>query len=269
MRTRVVSLVAVLLALAGCSGHAAKARDYVAPGDLVTVTGLVAYPPGKAPQLCSPFMSTVDNPDPLLECPGVSSTLVLSSYVKDPELGDYLTLTGHWSPNSLRVTKEVTGPRDVSFPEVTGFEHMSVPCPTPAGGWPKGPPDWSAMNDFALRHRVLVQEVSASFQAGRDRAAIVIAATDPAAVLAVLGPVYGPRLCVVQSRYSVQQMQATRRAYDTLTSAQELPLDLTDAGQPDVRLERDVRDAATERFLRAAAPGLVRTAFWIEPVARR
>jgi hypothetical protein len=81
--------------------------------------------------------------------------------------------------------------------------------PAPAGGWPadRGQLRFD-MND--LRDVETVVQVTV-FRPGPGQEVLVVAATDPAALRALLQPRLGTRLCVLPSRWTRAELEAVRR----------------------------------------------------------
>jgi hypothetical protein len=122
----------------------------------------------------------------------------------------WATVSGTWSGGEIQVERQSSrlpaGPGDEPTRE-------TPPCPPPPGGWPHGANggDLGSL-DFDLGD---LTETGAAvsvvaFRPGRDQAVLVVAAADPDAVEARLRPQLGPRLCIVPSRWTRQQIDDAR-----------------------------------------------------------
>lgn len=118
------------------------------------------------------------------------------------------TVTGVCSGDQLRVDQQ-TPP-----PPRPAWVHPWVipPCPPPPGGWPPGVP-WG---DMPLKYDLGdLRDTGAAvavtlFRPSEDRAVLVVAASDQAAVEARLRPQLGVLLCVVPSRWTKAQLDEIR-----------------------------------------------------------
>lgn len=117
----------------------------------------------------------------------------------------FATLTGIWSAGQLDV-REQTAP----LPRIDRVPRwVRPPCQPPEGGWPPARGhlrfDMSDVQDVEAVVQVTV------FRPGPGQEVLVVAATDPAAVEAMLRPRLGPRLCLVPSRWTKAELDAVRR----------------------------------------------------------
>lgn len=146
------------------------------------------------------------------------------------------------------------------------------PCPTPAGGWPQGDNlDLGPLTTYQQRHTDTVI-AAATFRPGGTGLALVVAANDVAAVRTALAPIYGRALCVVQSRYSAQQVTAAETRLQQMVASNEIPgelgvsgVGLAADGQPVVTVTV-LADTPTVRQALADFPaGLVTVDAWLHP----
>jgi hypothetical protein len=119
------------------------------------------------------------------------------------------TVTGIWSGDHLRVQRQIPQGREpVRLPSWT-----VPPCPPPAGGWP----DVISGGDSPLLYDIGDLRVTGAlivltlFRPAKNKAVLVVAAADRAAVEARLRPQLADCLCVVPSRW-------TRAELDSVTS---------------------------------------------------
>jgi hypothetical protein len=118
------------------------------------------------------------------------------------------TVTGVWSGDHLRVEQQTPPPSRPPWvhPWVT------PPCPPPPGGWPP-PTPWGDMPlkyDPGDLHATGAAVAVTLFRPSEDRAVLVVAASDQAAVEARLRPQLGDLLCVVPSRWTRAQLDEIR-----------------------------------------------------------
>lgn len=125
----------------------------------------------------------------------------------DGSVEGWATLTGIWSADRLGVERQ-SGPKS---PAERAARWVTPPCPAPEGGWPR--PAWGS-GDHDLPYDLGdLQETGAAvgvtvFRPRPDRAILVVAAADTAAVEEKLRPQLGEFLCVVPSRWSRAELDA-------------------------------------------------------------
>jgi hypothetical protein len=124
----------------------------------------------------------------------------------------WATLTGIWSGSHLLAGRQIPeGPPPVHVPAWT-----TQPCLPPVGGWP----DVIRHGDANLRFdlgdlRDTGAAVSVTlFRPGGNKAVLVVAAADSAAVEAQLRPQLGDCLCVVPSRWTRADLDQVRACLD-------------------------------------------------------
>ena len=116
-------------------------------------------------------------------------------------------ITGVWFGDAIRVEEQSPG----RLPGPDRKAWTRPPCPPPSGGWPAGMNGVQDDNlDFDLGD---LQDTGAAvavvvFRPGPGRAVLVVAASDEAAVERRLRRQLGPRLCVVASRWTRDQLDA-------------------------------------------------------------
>ncbi|MGD0701155.1 MAG: hypothetical protein ABSA02_14865 [Trebonia sp.] len=114
----------------------------------------------------------------------------------------FATLTGLWSAGQLLVQEQTAStPGEARVPR-----WVTPPGLPPAGGWPPGRLRFD-MND--VRDIAAVVAVTV-FRPAPEQEVLVVAATDPAAVEALLGPRLGARLRVVPSRWTKAELDTAR-----------------------------------------------------------
>jgi hypothetical protein len=128
---------------------------------------------------------------------------------RDGAVQGWATVTGIWSGDHLRVERQTPqAPEPVRLPNWT-----VPPCPPPPGGWP----DVISGGDSPLHYDIGDLRVTGAlivltlFRPAKNKAVLVVAAADRAAVEARLRPQLGDCLCVVPSRW-------TRAELDSVTS---------------------------------------------------
>lgn len=139
---------------------------------------------------------------------GADLGAVATDFADDGSIPGWATITGIWREDRIEVETQSPVPpasaRRGPYAELT-----RPPCPPPPGGWP--PYDGENLDFDAgdlLRNGAAV--MVAQYRPGPGRLALVVAATDTDAVEARLRPQLGPRLCVVPSRWTRDQLDATR-----------------------------------------------------------
>ena len=167
----------------------------VSVGDVVTFEPplgrlLPAHPAGQEP---APQASALGMP-----ITGIDLTDVLDRHEKDGAIEGWATVECIWSADTLQaIEQRAERPTVVQHPSWT-----EPPCPPPADGWPSG--------DAFMLPPELHQELEAAglllnmtlFHPPGAGPVLVIAASDPDAVIARLGTFATSRICVVRSRYS-------------------------------------------------------------------
>ena len=130
---------------------------------------------------------------------------VATEYGPDGSIPGWATITGLWSGDAVEVHHQSPHRPPRSLRGVW----TRPPCPAPAGGWPTGSNgdetedltfDLGDLQDTGAAVSVVV------FRPGPGQTVLVVAAGDPAAVESRLRPQLGPRLCVVVSRWSRNEL---------------------------------------------------------------
>jgi hypothetical protein len=138
---------------------------------------------------------------------GADLGAVATEYGPDGSIPGWATITGVWLGDAIEVRHQ--SPRRPGRPRSADWTRP--PCPPPAGGWPTGMNGGETENlTFDLGD---LQDTGAAvtvviFRPGQNQAVLVVAASDPAAVESRLRPQLGPRLCVVSSRWTKDQLDA-------------------------------------------------------------
>lgn len=179
------------------------------PGDLVTGWGMgrkaaggVWFDPGGFHDL--PFRE-----QPMarhaVRLHGADMTAVATDHGPDGSIPNWATVTGVWSDAGIEVRHQ--SPRR---PEPShAADWTRPPCPAPAGGWPTGTNGGETENltfDLGDLEDTGAAVTVVTFRPGPHQAVLVVAAGDPAAVESRLRPQLGPRLCVVPSRWTREQL---------------------------------------------------------------
>ena len=114
------------------------------------------------------------------------------------------TVTGVWSGDQLRVDQQTPPPSRAAWVN----PWVIPPCPPPPGGWPPATPwgDMPLKYDLGDLHATGAAVAVTLFRPSEDRAVLVVAASDLAAVEARLRPQLGVLLCVVPSRWTKAQL---------------------------------------------------------------
>jgi hypothetical protein len=127
---------------------------------------------------------------------------------RDGAVEGWATVTGTWSGGQLQAERQ-----DAPIPEPAALARwVTPPCPPPEGGWPtvhrRGDVELSYnLGDLADTGAAVAITL---FRPGQNRAVLVVAAADPAAVEARLRPQLGTSLCVVPSRWTKDQLDDVR-----------------------------------------------------------
>ena len=174
-------------------------------------------------------------------------------------------LEGTYAGGTLAVTSQ-EAPRPVTpDPDPT----FGIPCPPPPGGWEPMPPKVSEplpVVAWGDAHPGLIVGRRIGYD-GRTPVQVVVA-TDVAAVEAGLKPIYGNGLCVVQSRYTAEQVDAAIR---DVAAFLEMPwltqADIDDETQMHMDVPVALVDAEAEALVARHAPGLIRLDPWLRPVS--
>jgi hypothetical protein len=120
------------------------------------------------------------------------------------------TVTGWWLGDAIAVTAiSPAGPVNPPQPS-----WQTPPCPPPPGGWPHGMNGSDYADNLTFDEGDLQRSGAAvtlvTFQPGPDQAVLVVAARDPDAVRAWLGPQLPGRLCIVPARWTRRQLDDVR-----------------------------------------------------------
>jgi len=185
-------------------------------GDRVTATGLlirndqgdwlqphmfVAAPGGGERRVGSVWRGAV-------RITGADFAALANRVEQDGAVQGSATVTGVWSGDQLRVDQQTPPP-----PRAAWLHPWVIsPCPPPPGGWPPVTP-WGEMvlkYDLGDLRDTGAAVAVTLFRPSEDRAVLVVAASDQAAVEARLRPQLGVLLCVVPSRWTRAQLDEIR-----------------------------------------------------------
>jgi hypothetical protein len=141
---------------------------------------------------------------------GANFASLANRFEQDDAVEGSATVSGVWSGEQLRVDQQTPPPPR----RRTAWVHpwVTPPCPPPPDGWPQVTRRGDILLDYDLGD---LQDTGAAvavtiFQLGEDRAVLVVAASDQAAVEARLRPQLGVLLCVVPSRWTKAQLDGFR-----------------------------------------------------------
>lgn len=244
------------------SGHAAAAVVHI--GDTVRGSGEVFIPPGGPVRFCAPVAVPADGSP---SCPLSIALTGAAAHTLNP--GHDVTITGVYHGASIAVT---------SVTPVPGHQGVSVgqdvvPCAAPDGGWPNGEIDLGAAQQYQATHPGDVV-IEAILRPSKTAAvAYVVTSGDPTNAGDALTKRYGKRLCVVQSKFSTQQIAAAKRLVNA-----HLGSTLTDVnvgggptidphGNVIVDAEVPIVDASFARAVDAQPARLVQLTVWLRPTS--
>lgn len=198
---------------------------------------------------------------------GADFGAVNSRFERNGAVEGWAELTGIWSGGQLEVEQQDDPPTrpDPRVPWVT------PPCPPPPGGWPVVIPRGDIHLDYDLGDLLETGAAVAVtlFRPGEDQAVLVVAASDVAAVEALLRPQLGELLCIAPSRWTMPQLDAVRNCLDAHHEQWNLlqwgPHN-TDDGQPQVaaRLVRVLPEIAD--WAASLPNGIVLLEPWLTPL---
>jgi hypothetical protein len=135
---------------------------------------------------------------------GAEFDAVSNRFERGGAVEGWALVTGTWSGGQLHVEQQAAPPPDGAWrPRWT-----TPPCPPPPGGWPTQLRRSDVQGGYGLGDLELTGAAVAVtlFRPGPDRAVLVVAAGDVAAVEARLRPQLGESLCVVPSRWTKAQL---------------------------------------------------------------
>jgi hypothetical protein len=241
------------------SGHAAAAVVHV--GDTVRGSGSVIVGPGGTARLCPPVASVEGDTCPL--------GLALTGDVSNLAHLHSATITGVYHGRSIAVTSATPAPSHRGL----SVGHDVVPCAAPDGGWPKGEIDLGAAQQYQATHPGDVVIEAILRPSPTAAVAYVVTSGDPTNAGNALTKAYGKGLCVVQSKFSTQQLAAAKRLVNA-----HLGSTLTDVnvgGGPtidshgNVLIDADVPilDPSFARAVDAQPADLVQLTVWLRPTS--
>jgi hypothetical protein len=296
----VVGAVVAVAGVAAVAGPERVAQRPAAPraaapvpaGERVAADGTVLARPGQPVLFCPPRVvmwrgEFGDGPRPPdcgggIPTEGVDLGALARREERDGVVWGGAWLTGVFAGGTLTVTGQ-EAPRP-GYGERTDL--YTSPCPEPAGGWPGDKPipgDYGTSDGERLyeqpglgaveryerenpgevvHHRYALPEKNASV--------VVVVVFDVARAEAALRPAYGDRLCVLESRYTVAQVKAAKKAagdfvgHPLVTSGGGFTASRD--GQPLVTIDADYATPEIEAFVASQPAGLVRADYWLAPV---
>jgi hypothetical protein len=179
----------------------------------------------------------------------------------------FATLRGRWVDEQFRVDSQT--PRRLRGPS-PGPAWVTPPCPPPLEGWAHGARDTNLDYDLGDLKDSGAAVAVTLFRPSATQVVLVVAADDPAAVEARLGPQLGGRLCIVASRYSRAEINSVR---EDLVRRTGWPIWATgescdDEGQPVVTVELTRVRPDFAAWLANQPEGLVHVEAWLTPQCR-
>jgi hypothetical protein len=204
---------------------------------------------------------------------GASLTNVARRQERDELIEGYATVLGRWVDGLLVVEHQAPPPQPVNEPDAAPESRRIPPCPEPPGGWPRrgrdrlGPTEQGALQDSGA----IV--TATTYWPGPYQAVAVIAATDIVAVENTLRPILGEQLCVVPSRFTLDEITSVRQhiarhfiAWKLVTTAESSDDDAQLVIQ--VSATRVVPEMAA--WAKTCPPGLVELeSVWMAPLPSR
>lgn len=139
---------------------------------------------------------------------GADFDAVSNRFERDGAVEGWALVTGTWSGELLHVEQQAAPPPDGAWRP----RWVTPPCPPPPQGWPivlrRGDVELGYdMGDLELTGAAVAVTI---FRPGPNRAVLMVAAGDVAAVEARLRPQLGESLCVVPSRWTKAQLDTVR-----------------------------------------------------------
>lgn len=263
---------------------ASPADDIVRDGDRVAGQGYVLALPGRPVQFCGPVGGPrVVSPDPwpdeetvpepcrnAVTVTGLDLDRLSERTERDGAVWGWARVDGVYRAGTLTVTRQEA----YVSTRTPASAADQVPCPEPAGGWPRQPSTLSAAVPRLARvvgqHPDELSELYVTYPYGwhlqdtSDRKGIevyVVNTTgDVAAARALLGKVFPARhLCVRAATWSKAAMDAAARAVETSAEAKRLHVASPDKDPIRDRVTARVLlvDAEVARFLATVAGGRV------------
>ncbi len=159
---------------------------------------LPRYMPGREPR---PRPSRV-----AIQADGVDLDQLTDRREHDGAVEGWATLGGRWRGGLLAVTSQAP---------FGGLQHNensrwdSPPCDPPAGGWPRGSDHENISHLVDLDDEDIVSV--ATFRPSDNQAVLVVASGNPDVTRERLSPVLGERLCVIASRWALDQIEEIQR----------------------------------------------------------
>jgi hypothetical protein len=190
-------------------------------GDSVHATGFVVALPGRSVRFCAPSPVALDGGGSTAtmtkqECgfsvpaKGIDLATLAMRQQRDGVVTGTATLDGVWHNGTL-IVSTTTAP-----PSSNGLAPMpSTPCAAPAGGWPQGPSnqnlDLAPAARYGRAHPGAIIQFALLRPSASQVIAYILTAADPGPVRTALTARFHGRLCVVKSRYTLDQIHAAVR----------------------------------------------------------
>jgi hypothetical protein len=244
------------------SGHAADA--VIHDGDTVRGSGAVVVGRGGKALFCPPVASIEGQTCPL--------GIALTGSAAHKLVGMHsATITGtyHVHPGQRSIAVTDVKPFDDRRSHLVGRD--VVPCTAPDGGWPRGEVDMSAADSYKTNHPRDIVLVAILRPSPTSAVAYVVTAGDPRAAGTALTKVYGQRVCVVQSPFSVQQIDAAKRLITAHVGRSITDVNsgggptIDSHGNVEIEAQVPIIDASFARLVDAQPAGLVQLTVWLRP----
>lgn len=252
-----------------------------AEGQLYEGIGRVVAVPGRPVRFCAPVPTTlvliIPRPAPAycdfgVDVVGVDLDALSQRREAEGAVEGQARLTGTLEDGVLHV---LTQGAPTSLADGTLPTYGFVPCPAPAGGWPRGAKgenlDAAALQAYQAQHPAEVSEVAMLRPSQDQVVAYLLTSGDVSAAQDALHPTYGARLCVGVSRYTPAQVAAaqTDPAFKGGAATQVYAFGGTGLG-PDAQVTVEVSATLLTPELEAAVAkhpkGLVRLDLFLKPV---
>jgi hypothetical protein len=184
--------------------------DVEATGRVVAVAGsvwfepplprrLIYYPPESRPAPTASRLGVVAT--------GVDLDRLDARFEKDGVVEGWAWLRGVWRSGTFQVGEQ--GPPQWSANSATTWDEP--PYPPPVDGWPHGPVD----ENLEIPAELTTDEAVlcyAMFRPSPSQVVLSVATTDPVRIATHLLPLFGQRLCIVNSRWTREQVDNARAA---------------------------------------------------------
>jgi hypothetical protein len=242
-----------------------------------TASGMVVQPAGEGARLCVNLPSDLmyRGPQPIVRCRlGVDVTGVDLGALRQRRdyqggIEGYASLTGHLDGDTLVVTKQ-------GIDQEAREDFILAPdCQPPAGGWKRlalqQNPSLGPLQRYQSAHPDEVAEIAVARPTSDTAFPYLLTWGDPATARAALTQDYGDQVCVLQSRWTHQEV--TSAANDVAAAARTEDTYMYGSGHTFGRDGQLLVDAeavrstpALEAIVARYPKGLIRIDYWLHPV---